>query len=130
MKTLLVSALLLSLATQELCAQTIPSATAPRSVPHYVEKHSQFDAMSPHPASASTIYDADSALSSYGKKSRYLQPPVYTGSKNNRTKTARPHVRQPASAATAAGAYSNSPWNADQTYASPQTSDPYSARPQ
>jgi hypothetical protein len=129
MKKLFASVLLLSLAAQGASAQSFPSATAPRYVSPYVEKRSQFEAMSPHPASTTTVYGTDSALAPQAA-GRYLPPPIHTGSPTNREKRARPRLTQPTRSASAVTAdpYSNDLWNAGQTYASPETSDPYSAR--
>ncbi|CAB3781070.1 hypothetical protein LMG28614_01153 [Paraburkholderia ultramafica] len=129
MKIRFASVLLLSLAAHGASAQTIPSATAPRYVSPYVDKHSQLDAMSPSAASATTVYGADSALTPQAA-GRYLPSPIHTGSPTNRGKGAHRRLTQPARSASAATAdpYSNDLWNAGQTYASPETSDPYSAR--
>jgi hypothetical protein len=59
---------------------------------------------------------------------RYVAPNVYTETKNSLPKAKRSSVAQPARGNDSADPYGNGLWNSDQTYASPETSDPYSAR--
>lgn len=126
--TVVVSVLSFSPMAQRAFAQSIPSATSPSYVSPYVQKRSQLDVMNPpRPASATTVYGANSALKPRADGSR-VQAPVNTGTQS---RTKRSHIPQSAratSSAAANDAYSSDLWNAGQTYASPQTSDPYSAR--
>lgn len=118
----------LSLMAGGVFAQTIPSATAPRYTTPYVNKHSQLEAMNPHPASAPmTLYNADTALGSQ-TGGRRVQSPLNTGTQSRAKRARVPQTAGAASSAAAGGVYSNDLWNAGQTYASPETSDPYSAR--
>jgi hypothetical protein len=128
MKKLFVSILLLSLAVQGALAQSVPSATAPRYVKPYVDKGAQFDAMRQRPASAPAVYGANPASTPSADGSR-IQNPVNTGSQTHRAKRAHSRVASTTRSASAAAGdpYSNDLWNAGQTYASPETSDPYSA---
>lgn len=109
-------------------AQSIPSATSPSYVAPYVSKRSQLEVMNPpRPASATTVYGADSALKPRAD-GRRLQAPVNTGTQSRTKRAHIPQSAHSASSAAAGDAYSSDLWNAGQTYASPGTSDPYSAR--
>jgi hypothetical protein len=109
-------------------AQTIPSATSPSYVSPYVTKRSQLNAMNlPRPASAATAYGADSALKPRAD-GRHVQAPVNSGTQSHAKRAHLPQSARSASSAAAGDAYSSDLWNAGQTYASPETSDPYSAR--
>lgn len=108
-------------------AQSAASAASSTYVPSYVGKHSQLEAMTPHAASSTTIYGSPSDFA-YAKKNRYVAPNVYTETKNSLPKSKRSSVTQPARGKDSADPYGNDLWNSDQTYASPETSDPYSVR--
>ncbi|MFL9961629.1 hypothetical protein PQR02_11060 [Paraburkholderia sediminicola] len=126
--TAVVSVLALSPIAQRAFAQNIPSATSPSYVKPYVSKRSQLDVMNPpRPASATTVYGADSALKPRADGLR-LQAPVNTGTQSHTKRARIPQSARATSSAAASDAYSSDLWNAGQTYASPQTSDPYSAR--
>ncbi|NML30775.1 hypothetical protein [Paraburkholderia antibiotica] len=127
MKKLLIAVLPVLFSAQATYAQSIVSAASSAYAPRYVEKKSQLDAMTPHAASSVTLYGSASDFA-YAKKNRYVSPNVYTESQNNRPKAKRRSITQPARTKDSADLYSNDLWNSDQTYASPQTSDPYSAR--
>lgn len=127
MKKLLAAVLPVLLTAQVTHAQSIVSAASSAYAPSYVKRHSQLDAMTPHAASSTTLYGSAPDLA-YAKKSRYIAPNVYTETKNSLPKHKRPSVTQPVRGKNSADQYSNDLWNSDQTYASPGTSDPYSAR--
>ena len=109
-------------------AQTIPSATSPNYVSPYVKKRSELDAMHlPRPASAPTAYGTNSDLKPRAD-GRRVQAPVNSGTQSHARRAHLPQSARSASSAAAGDAYSSDLWNAGQTYASPETSDPYSAR--
>jgi hypothetical protein len=109
-------------------AQTIPSATSPDYVSPYVKKRSELDAMHlPRPASAPTAYGTNSDLKPRAD-GRRVQAPVNSGTQSHARRVHLPQSARSASSAAAGDAYRSDLWNAGQTYASPETSDPYSAR--
>ncbi|MCC8391856.1 hypothetical protein LJ656_04575 [Paraburkholderia sp. MMS20-SJTR3] len=129
MKKLLAAIIPVLLTAPAAFAQSTVSAASSPYAPRYVEKQSQLDAMKPHAASstATTLYGSAPDFA-YAKKNRYVAPNVYTETQNSRPKQKRSRVSQPARTKNPADPYSNDLWNSDQTYASPQTSDPYSVR--
>jgi hypothetical protein len=127
MKKLLAAVFPVLLTAQAAYAQSIVSASSSAYAPSYVARHSQLEAMTPHPASSATLYGSPSDFA-YARKQRYVAPNVYTDTKNSLPKQKRSSVTLPARAKNSADPYSNDLWNSDQTYASPETSDPYSAR--
>jgi hypothetical protein len=127
MKKLLAAVLPVLLTAHAAHAQSIVSAASSAYAPSYVPKHSQLEAMTPHAASSATLYGSAPDFA-YAKKNRYVAPNVYTETKNSLPKPKHSSVTQPARGTHSAGDYSNDLWNSDQTYASPETSDPYSAR--
>jgi hypothetical protein len=127
MKKLLAAVFPVLLTAQAVHAQSIVSAASSAYAPSYVAKHSQLEAMTPHPASSATLYGSPSDFA-YAKKHRYVAPNVYTETKNSLPKQKRSSGTLPARAKNSADPYSSDLWNSDRTYASPETSDPYSVR--
>ncbi|MEX3854269.1 hypothetical protein AB3X94_09395 [Paraburkholderia sp. BR10923] len=127
MKKLLAAVLPVLLTAHVGYAQSIVSASSSAYAPRYVAKHSQLDAMTPHAASSPTLYGSPSDLA-YAKKNRYVAPNMYTQTKNSLPKQKRTSVAQPVRGKNSADPYGSDLWNSDQTYASPETSDPYSVR--
>lgn len=130
MKKLLAAVFPVLLTAPAAHAQSIVSAASSAYAPSYVAKHSQLEAMTPHAASSvssATLYGSPSDFA-YAKKHRYVAPNVYTDTKSSLPKQKRSSVTLPARAKNSADPYSNDLWNSEQTYASPGTADPYSAR--
>ncbi|MGF6966311.1 hypothetical protein OKW43_003339 [Paraburkholderia sp. WC7.3g] len=127
MKILFAAVLPVLLTAQLTYAQSIVSAASSAYAPRYVAKHSQLDAMTPHAASSTTLYGSPSDFT-YAKKNLYVAPNVYTETKTSLPKHKRSSVTQHVRGKNSADPYGNDLWNSDQTYASPDTSDPYSAR--
>jgi hypothetical protein len=127
MKKILAAVFPVLLTAQVAHAQSIVSAASSVYTPSYVAKHSQLEAMTPHAASSATLYGSAPDFA-YAKKNRYVAPNVYTETKNSLPKQKHSSVAQPVRGTNSADEYGNGLWNSDQTYASPGTSDPYSAR--
>jgi hypothetical protein len=129
MKKFLAAVFPVLLTAQAAYAQSTVSAASSASAytPSYVAKQSQLEAMTPHAASSATLYGSPSDFA-YARKQRYIAPNVYTETKNSLPKQKRSSVTLPGRAKNSADPYSNDLWNSEQTYASPETSDPYGAR--